>query len=73
MYRDVLFDLKQAVQNSPDEQQFELTRSSAGGLIRHPGLPGGELRVRIEDVKILAQKGLITPLSEKTMQEFQLV
>jgi hypothetical protein len=73
VYRYVLSTLIEAAQNRPDEQKFELVLSDQGGLVSHPGLPNGELRVRSEDIEILTKKGLITCFGSGPIQEFRLV
>jgi hypothetical protein len=73
VYRYVLSALIEAVENRPDEQRFELVLSDQAALVSHPGLPNGELRVRSEDIEILAKKGLITCFGLGAIQEFRLV
>jgi hypothetical protein len=73
VYRYVLSVLIEAARNRPDAQRFELMLSDQAALVSHPGLPNGELRVRSEDIEILAKKGLITCFGSGALQEFRLV
>jgi hypothetical protein len=72
-YHDVLSALVQALQREPSEESFEFLRTDQGGVISHPRLPGGELRVHVDDVEILSRKGFITPITKQTIQEFKLL
>jgi hypothetical protein len=70
---DILFALVQALQREPSKESFELVQTDQGGIISHPGLPNGELRIHVDDIEILSRKGFITPITTQTIQEFKLL
>lgn len=72
-YHDVLSALVQASQREPSEESFEFLRTDQGGIVSHPGLPNGGLRVRVHDIEILARRSFITPITTQTTQEFKLL